>query len=136
MEYAETDDRIVVRLDRGDRVMESLETLREECAISGGFFFGIGAIDEVTLGHYDVEEQDYKERTFEEDFEVPVFAGNIGPDKIHAHVQLGRRDFSTLGGHFAGGRVSGTFELVVVPVPVELDHQYDEPTGLDVFDLG
>ncbi|ALG82942.1 PPC domain-containing DNA-binding protein [Halanaeroarchaeum sulfurireducens] len=135
MEYVEETDRIVVRLARGDRVMESLETIRDECEVTGAFFFGIGAVDEVTLGHYDVGEQDYKERTIEEDFEVTGCLGNIGPDKIHAHIQLGRRDFSTLSGHFAGGRVSGTFELIVVPVATELVHQYDEPTGLDVFDL-
>ncbi|MGM0398254.1 MAG: PPC domain-containing DNA-binding protein [Halobacteriota archaeon] len=135
MDYVEEADRIVVRMDRGDQVMDELERLREECEISGAFFFGIGAVDEVTLGHYDVGMEDYKEETFEDDFEVPMFAGNIGPDKIHAHIQLGRRDFSTLGGHFAGGRVSGTFELVVVPVETELTHQYDVSTGLDVFDL-
>jgi hypothetical protein len=135
MDYTEESDRIVVRLDRGDRVMESLETIREECDLTGGFFFGIGAVDEVTLGHYDVEEEDYKERTFEEDFEVTSFVGNVGPDKIHAHIQLGKRDFSSIGGHFAGGRVSGTFEVVVIPVASELTHQFDEPTGLDVFDL-
>ncbi|MFB6094377.1 MAG: PPC domain-containing DNA-binding protein [Halanaeroarchaeum sp.] len=135
MDYVETADRIVVRMDPGDRVMEELETVREECGLTGGFFFGIGAVDEVTLGHYDVETQDYRERTFEEDFEVTSFLGNVGPDKIHAHVQLGRRDFSTIGGHFAGGRVSGTFEVVVVPVGTTLDHRPDDRTGLSVFDL-
>lgn len=136
MEYTEASDRIVVRLDPGDRVLESLETVREECGVDGGFFMGIGAIDEATLGHYDVGTQEYKEETFEEDFEVTSFLGNVGPDKIHAHIQLGKRDFSTIGGHFAGGRVSGTFEVVVVPVESELTHQLDERTGLDVFDLG
>ena len=135
MDYVEESDRIVLRLDPGDRVMESLETVREDCEVTGGFFFGIGAIDEATLGHYDVETQDYKEETFEEDFEVTSFLGNIGPDKIHAHIQLGKRDFSTIGGHFAGGRVSGTFEVVIVSGESELTHQLDERTGLDVFDL-
>jgi predicted DNA-binding protein with PD1-like motif len=135
MDYVEESDRIVLRLDPGDRVIDSLETVREDCEVSSGFFFGIGAIDEATLGHYDVETQDYKEETFEEDFEVTSFLGNIGPDKIHAHIQLGKRDFSTIGGHFAGGRVSGTFEVVIIPGEAELTHQLDERTGLDVFDL-
>jgi predicted DNA-binding protein with PD1-like motif len=135
MDYVEESDRIVLRLDPGDRVIDSLETVREDCEVSSGFFFGIGAIDEATLGHYDVETQDYKEETFEEDFEVTSFLGNIGPDKIHAHIQLGKRDFSTIGGHFAGGRVSGTFEVVIIPGETELTHQLDERTGLDVFDL-
>ncbi|MFB6068657.1 MAG: PPC domain-containing DNA-binding protein [Halobacterium sp.] len=135
MDYTEESDRIVVRLDPGDRVLESLATLREECDVTGAFFTGIGAVDEATLGHYDVGEQEYKEEIFEGDFEVTSFLGNIGPDKIHAHIQLGKRDFSTIGGHFAGGRVSGTFEVIVHDVESELPHHLDERTGLDVFTL-
>ena len=135
MDYVEESDRIVVRMDPGDRVLESLETIREEADVTGGFFVGIGAVDEMTLGHYDVDDQDYHEETFEGQFEVTSFSGNIGPDKIHAHIQAGKRDFSSIGGHCSGARVSGTFEVVIQTGESELTHRPDETTGLDVFDL-
>lgn len=135
MEYTTEDGTIVVRLDPGDQVLESLETIREEADVSGGFFMGIGAVDVATLGHYDAEAQEYTEKTFEGEFEVTAFGGNIGPDKIHAHIQLGKPDFSTIGGHCAGARVSGTFEIVIYRTDVTLTHRPDETTGLDVFDI-
>lgn len=135
MDYTDTGEAIVVRLDPGDHVLESLDTIRDEADVAGGFFTGIGAVDQATLGHYDVTEQEYSEETFEGEFEVTAFSGNIGPDKIHAHIQLGKRDFSTIGGHCSGARVSGTFEVVIVRSGATLTHMPDERTGLDVFDL-
>lgn len=135
MDETREEDRLIVRLDPGEHVLESLETLREEHGIENAFFYGLGAVDECTLGHYDVEQQDYTEETFNDQFEVTAFVGNIGPDKIHAHITLGKRDFSTLGGHCSGAQVSGTFEVVVFLGETPLTHARDETTGLDVFDL-
>ncbi len=135
MEFTETEAAIVVLLEPGDSVLDSLETVRETADVTGGFFTGIGAVDRATLGHYDTDTQEYSEETFEGQFEVTAFSGNIGPDKIHAHIQLASRDFSTIGGHCSGARVSGTFEIVIVPSGTTLEHELDERTGLDVFDL-
>lgn len=128
-------ERLVVRLDAGEQVMEALETLREEYDVDGAFVTGIGAVDRAVLGHYDVETETYTEETVEGQFEVMQFTGNIGPDKIHAHITLGRDDFSALGGHCSAARVSGTFELLVLRTGATLTHTPDPATGLDVFDL-
>lgn len=135
MDYVEEDDRIIVRLDPGDHVLDSLATVREEADVEHGFLTGIGAVDRATLGHYDVDEQDYKEEEFTGQFEVTSFVGNIGPDKIHTHIQLATREFESLGGHCSGARVSGTFEVVITLGETPLTHQLDERTGLDVFDI-
>lgn len=135
MEYTETAEGIVVLLEPGESVLYQLDRLRDEADISGGFFTGIGAVDRATLGHYDTDTQEYTEETVEGQFEVTAFSGNIGPDKIHAHIQLAKRDFSTIGGHCSGARVSGTFELLIVPSGTTLEHVPDDRTGLDVFDL-
>ncbi|WP_458204581.1 PPC domain-containing DNA-binding protein [Haladaptatus sp. NG-SE-30] len=135
MDYVDEGDKCIVRLDPGERVLDSLDELRDTASIENGFFMGIGAVDEVTLGHYDVEQQQYKEETFEGEFEVTNFTGNIGPDKIHAHIQVGKRNFESLGGHCSGARVSGTFEVIVLQGETPLSHRLDDRTGLDVFDL-
>ncbi|MDR5656966.1 DNA-binding protein [Halodesulfurarchaeum sp. HSR-GB] len=135
MEFTSTEQGIVVLLEPGDEVLESLATVREAADVTGGFFTGIGAVDRATLGHYDTDTQEYTEETFEGQFEVTAFSGNVGPDKIHAHIQLAKRDFSTIGGHCSGARVSGTFEILLVPSGTTLEHELDERTGLDVFDL-
>ena len=136
MDSIRNDDRIFVRLDRGDRVIESLEKLRGKYEINNGFFQGIGAVDRVTLGNYDVEKREYKEKDFSGSFEVPVFQGNIGPDKIHAHITVADREFNPKAGHCSAARVSGTFEILILTVEKpDLKHHYDDSTGLDVFSL-
>ena len=136
MEAQREDDRIYVRLDRGEKVIEKLEELREEYNITNGFFIGIGAVDKVILGNYNVEKRDYKEKEFEGSFEVSNFKGNIGPDKIHAHITLADESFQGKAGHCSSAIVSGTFEiLILLSKNTELRHKFDQETGLDVFDL-
>ncbi len=135
MDVADHGELLVVRLDPGETVLESLRTLRRDHDLDGAFVTGIGAVDRVTLGHYDVETQDYREDTREGQFEVTSFVGNIGPDKIHAHITVGDEDYRTLSGHCSGARVSGTFELLVHRTPATLSHRHDTRTGLDVLDL-
>lgn len=135
MEYVVEGDSVVVRLDPGDEVIESLKTLRAEAEIENGFFTGIGAVGHVVLGHYDVDTQEYTEEAFEGQFEVTSFLGDIGPDKVHAHIELGRDDYSTFGGHCSGATVSGTFELKITLGETALVHERDDRTGLDVFQL-
>ncbi|ELZ04918.1 hypothetical protein C482_02896 [Natrialba chahannaoensis JCM 10990] len=135
MKYAQTDDRIVVRLDPGEQVIASLKELRDEAGITSGFVRGIGAVDHVVLGHYDVENQSYNEETFTDQYEVTSFLGNIGPDKVHAHIQLGTESYDSIGGHCAEATVSGTFEIEILRGDTRLVHTHDPQTGLDVFDL-
>lgn len=136
MDYKRVDDRLYVRLDPGEYVLEVLEDLRERLEIDNGFFQAIGAVDLVRLGHYDVETQEYAEEEFREQLEVTHFSGNIGPDKIHAHITVADRNYNAWAGHCAAARVSGTFEMIVLlsDEPV-LTHRPDPTTGLDVFDL-
>jgi len=135
MEYTRNDNRLIVRLEPGEKVVESLKELREREDITDGFLRGIGAVDHAVLGHYDVDAQSYKEETFSGQYEVTSFLGNIGPDKVHTHIQLGTDTFECIGGHCAEATVSGTFEIEILAGEAELTHTYDEQTGLDVFDL-
>ncbi|MFP3953981.1 MAG: PPC domain-containing DNA-binding protein [Candidatus Acetothermia bacterium] len=137
MESIKKGDRIFVKLERGEEVLGSLDEIREKYDVTNGFFQGIGAVDRVKLGNYDVEEQEYHEKEIKGSFEVPSFSGNIGPDKIHAHITVSDRTYSPKAGHCGMARVSGTFEIIILTTEdVPLKHKFDGETGLDVFDLG
>ncbi|MBS3788309.1 DNA-binding protein [Candidatus Bipolaricaulota bacterium] len=136
MESVCHEDRIFARLERGEEILSCLKELRDEYDIENGFIQGIGAVDEVKLGNYNVEKEKYREREFEGTFEVPSFSGNIGPDKIHTHITLSDPSFNPKAGHCGMARVSGTFELIILTTPDKpLYHQFDPATGLDVFDF-
>lgn len=132
---AEDDGLIFVRLDKGEEVISKLKQLREKYELEGAFFEGIGAVDQVKLGNYNVNQQNYREKELEGSFEVSSFLGNIGPDKIHAHITLAGEDYQAKAGHCAEATVSGTFELIIFTSEHSLSHRYDSETGLNVFDL-
>ena len=93
----------------------------------------------MTLGFFDRHEKTYKPIPVEEQVEVLSFTGNIvqGDDKpkLHAHVVVGKADGTAHGGHFLGGRVWPTLEMIVTEMPVHLRRSYDDETGLALIRL-
>ncbi len=136
MEYRKENNRIIVRLDRGEQVITGLERVCRQQSITGGFFFGVGAVDQATLGHYSVPNQKYTEKEFEQAFEVADISGSIGQKNdrliIHAHATLADREFKTYSGHLASARISGTGEIIIFPAET-IKKAHDTETGLDIF---
>lgn len=58
----------------------------------------------------------------------------VGP-RVHAHVTLGKRDGSAVGGHLFEGHVGTTLELFVLRFDAELRRVQDEATGAALLDL-
>ena len=58
-----------------------------------------------------------------------------GEPSVHAHVVVGRRDGSALGGHLIEGRVWPTLEVIVTESPTHLRKRHDPETGLALIDL-
>jgi predicted DNA-binding protein with PD1-like motif len=56
--------------------------------------------------------------------------------KVHAHVVLGRRDGSTVGGHLIEARVRPTLEIVVVDSPAYLRREFDPASGIALIRIG
>jgi predicted DNA-binding protein with PD1-like motif len=100
-------------------------------------FTGIGAFREATLGYFELERRDYRRIPVREQVELLSLVGNValadGQPKIHAHVVIGRRDGTALGGHLLDARVRPTLELVVVETPATLRRTLDEATGLPLL---
>lgn len=134
MDYRFEGDELIVRIDPGEEVIAALEKLMQEADIEAGFFEAIGAVDSITLGHYDTESEEYREKDFEGQFEVVSFEGNMTPEKVHAHAAVADRDFELIGGHCSRAVVSGTFEVHVEETD-HIEHKRDDSTGLDVLDL-
>jgi predicted DNA-binding protein with PD1-like motif len=91
------------------------------------------------VGFYDLERKEYDRIPVEEDTEVLSLLGNLsvtdeGP-RVHAHVALGRRDGSGLGGHLFEATVGGTLEIFVREEPGELRRRDDPESGLPLLDL-
>lgn len=125
--------------DKGDAVREKLLEFSTANRFSNVQLTAIGAFSEVTLGYFDRQQRDYKNIPVKEQVEVLSFAGNIvqkeGRPLLHAHVVVGRSDGTALGGHFLGGKVWPTLEMVITELPVHLNRTLDEETGLPLINL-
>lgn len=134
MKYFVLGSQYVVRLDAGERIVETLKALCERDAIGGGYFHGLGAVGEAEIGHFDPGKKDYDWVRLEGPYEIVSLYGNIttvdGKPFLHAHVALGDNTFDVKGGHLKEAVVSVTCEVTLVRFRDGIGRRKDEATGL------
>ena len=125
--------------DKGDEVRQGLLEFANTNRFADAHLNGIGAFSEVTLGFFYPRQKAYKKIAVNEQVEVLSFTGNIvqgeGKPRLHAHVVVGKSDGTAHGGHFLGGRVWPTLEMVISEMPVHLRRTQDEESGLALINL-
>jgi uncharacterized protein len=125
--------------DKGDEVREGLLEFANANRLANAQVTAIGAFSEVTLGYFDRQRKDYKKIPLNEQVEVLSLTGNIvqndGRASLHAHIVVGKADGTAHGGHFLGGRVWPTLEMIISELPVHLRRSPDEETGLALIRL-
>ena len=140
MLYAKQGSGFVIRLEQGDDILATLKQFAEAKRIHGAFFEGIGSLYKANLGHYDFQQtKTYKYETFEEDLEILALSGNVSTMNQkalpHAHVTLGRRDFSVIGGHLEEGSLANMVEINLANLPGKLEKAKDSNIGLNLIQL-
>jgi len=139
MEFKKLDFGYFIRLERGEFVMKSLLEFLDEKQIQGGVLNGIGAVEHVTIGYFELSKKEYLQKKFSDIYEVVSFQGNISlvdnKSFIHAHVVLGDRNYDTYAGHFFEGKVAVTMELFVHVFEKALKRGPDKLTSLNLLKL-
>ncbi len=77
MRFRKFDDRLVIRLEKGEEVLPSLLVLLAEQGITLGNFTALGALSRVVLGHYSLQSKQYTYKTIEGELEVASMVGNV-----------------------------------------------------------
>ncbi|HKD82916.1 MAG TPA: PPC domain-containing DNA-binding protein [Candidatus Angelobacter sp.] len=128
-----------VVFDKNDKVREELLKFATLNRFADAHLTAIGAFSEVTVGFFDRQKKDYKRIEIKEQVEVLSFAGNIvekdATPTLHAHVVVGKQDGTAHGGHFLGGRVWPTLEMIISEMPVHLCRTHDDDSGLALINL-
>jgi len=130
----------VLRLEQGDDILKTLREFANAQKLHASFFEGIGSLYKAVLGHYDFRDtKTYKYETFDEDLEVLTLSGNVVAMNRqalpHAHITLGRRDFSVIGGHLEEGSLANMVEVHMSKLPGKLSKARDEDVGLNLLQL-
>jgi predicted DNA-binding protein with PD1-like motif len=132
-------DRSIVRLETGERAVESLVGLLEARGVGFANLSAAGALRWARLGFWDPDSKAYQYHEVEEQLEVVSFQGNSsmreGSPFLHLHVALARRDLTVMGGHLAEAVVHPTLEVWLRTEELPVRRARDAATGLDLLDL-
>ncbi len=133
------DERYIVRIEAGERVVATLlDFLRRE-GVGFANLSAAGALSSARVGFWDPGQRAYAYRQFDEQLEIVSFVGNAslrdGEPFLHLHVGLGRSDLSVVGGHLEEAIVHPTIEVWLRTEDVDVRRTTDPETGLDLLDL-
>jgi len=129
----------IIKIKRGEKIIESLQKFCRVQNIINAFFYGLGAVDWVKLGEYNVSLKKYHEVEFTKEMELTNITGNVTSSDegiiIHAHATVSDYDMNAFGGHLGDGRISGTAEIYLTKLNAKIRKKYDEETGLKLMKL-
>jgi predicted DNA-binding protein with PD1-like motif len=141
MQVKDVEKGFMIKLERGERVMETLTAFCASRGIAAGVLSAVGAVKNAELGYYDLAKREYFFKKFAEDREVASMSGNValveGKPFIHAHAVLSAMTDSLdcVGAHIKEAEVAVTLEVYLTPFDTPMSREYDEATGLKLLNL-
>ena len=139
MLYKQFNNKIIVRLDKGEELVTILKTLCTTLDIRLAVLFGIGATDKVTIGLLNTKTKKYQSREFTGDHEITSLMGNItemnNEPYLHLHVTLADANQNAIGGHLSSAVISATFEGVIELIDGSVSRTYHSESGLNLLAL-
>jgi predicted DNA-binding protein with PD1-like motif len=140
MDYRRFNDTIVARLDRGEEITEQVQRIAEAEHIRLGMVNALGAVDDFTVGVYNVPERKYYKNHFSGAYEIVSLHGNIsemdGKFYLHLHMSAGDEQGHVVGGHLNSARIAATCEMFITCLDGTVERTKDEAvTGLNLYDF-
>lgn len=134
------DGRLLV-IERGQELNSAIKQFANAQGITSAQINGIGAINEVELGYFDVHKREYIRKNFgEADLELISLNGNISVKEgdlfVHLHTIVSDDQFQCFAGHLFTARVAITAEVFLFPTADRPTRSLDEKTGLHLISKG
>ena len=137
MEYKRFKEKMVVRIDKGEEILEQIKVLAEKENIHLASVRALGATNDFTVGVYNIDEKKYYANSFQGNFEIVSLTGTIntmdGKFYTHIHMSAGNDKGEVFGGHLNRAVVSATCEMIIDIIDGEVDRYHDDEIGLNLF---
>ena len=137
MEYKRFGSKLVMRLDPGDEICESIMQASRDEGITLAAVSGMGAVGSMTVGVYDLSKKEYFKNTFTGALEIVSLTGNVstmnGETYLHLHMSAGDDKGQVFGGHLNSSVISGTGEIILDIIEGSVDRERSDESGLNVF---
>ena len=139
MKYNKVDDKIFTSIDKGELVNQSLLNVAEKEGLNSGWVNGLGAISNIEIGYWDIEEKIYVKKTFDEDYELLSLIGNVSlvdnKPFIHTHISFSDTKFKVYGGHLFDAKVIAAAEFCIFTSEYHLHRKLNCDIGLSLWDI-
>jgi predicted DNA-binding protein with PD1-like motif len=139
MEYKRIEDKIVFRLEMGEKLMDSVQKIAASENVKLASISGIGACSKIEMGYIDLSIKDYVFKIFEGNMEILQATGNItlkdGEPFPHIHISVANEECKAFGGHLNEATISATFEGVMTIMDHEINREFNEDLGLALMNV-
>lgn len=131
----------LVKLTKGDLLVESLTEVVKKEGIKGAWISGLGGALWAELGWYDLENKKYHWQKRDDLPEITSLQGNVAMKDdqpiLHIHATLSDKNMQAVGGHVKEIASAGTIEVLLHRWYEEsgLVRTEDESTGLTLLDV-
>jgi predicted DNA-binding protein with PD1-like motif len=135
----EVDGGWLLRLEVGEKLPASLAAFCKAKGIAAATASGLGALQDVVLGYFDVATKTYRKTELPGSWELLSLFADVaewqGEPFAHTHVVISGPDFATRGGHLFEGTVSVTAEIRLWTISRPIRREMDPAFGLHSLDL-
>jgi predicted DNA-binding protein with PD1-like motif len=139
MKYQQFGTKYVIKIEKGEEIVESLKKFCKEKEVRLGSIVGLGASNKIVLGLFKTENKEYLSKEYTGDHEITSLLGNVsekdGEVYLHIHANIGNEQGQVFGGHLTSAVVSATFEGIVEKIEGNIDRYFDEEIGLNLLKL-
>lgn len=139
MQYRKFGSKYYVRIDRGEEIISQLKKFCEQEKITLAEVKALGAIDDFSVGLFDVETKEYHVNHFAFPAEIVSLWGTVttkdGEFYAHIHMSAGDKEGRVFGGHLNSARVSATCEMTAEISDGIIERKFSEEVGLNLFEF-
>ena len=139
MQFKKFNNKYIVRIDKGEEIVETIKKICKDNKIKLGSISGIGAANKIVLGLFETATKKYHSQEFNGDFEIVPLAGNIstmnGETYLHLHANIADLKHNSFGGHLTSAIVSATFETIIDTIDGEVDRKFSNEIGLNLLEF-
>jgi len=139
MQFKKFNNKYIIRIDKGEEIVETLKKFCKDNKITLGSVSGIGAANKIVIGLFETGTKKYHSQEFNGDFEIVPLAGNIstmkGETYLHLHANIADIKHNSFGGHLTSALVSATFETIIDSIDGEVDRKFSDGIGLNLLEL-
>ena len=139
MQFIRQGERFQLRFESGEHFSAPLLAFLEREGIAYATLTGLGAVRGATVSYFNAGTKSYETHEIAEHMEVVSLIGNValkeGKPFVHAHVALGKRDLTMIGGHLNDLDIQPTLEVWLRPDATPVERDFDEASGLWLMQL-